>query len=323
MTKMFSLLSLILFAVVPYTALAQYPNKSIRLIVPYPAGASSTDIMGRLMAERLSAALGQNVVVDNRPGGGGTVGSKMVAKSAPDGYTLLIGVNGPLAIGPHVYDNIGFDPVKDLAPISMVSFSPFILVAHPSLAAGNMKELIALAKSKPGSLHYASAGIGSTPHLAGELLKNLAGIELVHVPYKGGSPAMIALLGAEIPMYFTGVTAAGQYVRTGKLRALGMAGLKRSALMPEIPTISEQGVREFDVTGWNALMAPAHTPGPIVRRLYEETARVLNTPETKNFILGTGAEPVTMDPVQFGAYLRAELAKWEKVVKLAGGFRAE
>lgn len=323
MTRLLSALSLILCSLVPHVALAQYPTKAIRLIVPYPAGASSTDIMGRTMADRLSAALGQNVVVDNRPGGGGTVGSKMVAKSAPDGYTLLIGVNGPLAIGPHVYDNIGFDPVRDLAPISMISFSPFILVVHPSLAANNMKELIALAASKPGSLHYASAGIGGTPHLAGELLKNLAGINLVHVPYKGGAPAMIALLGAEVQMYFTGVTAAGQYVRAGKLRALGMAGLKRSELMPEVPTISEQGVRGFDVTGWNALMVPAKTPGPIVRRLYEETARILNNPETKNFILSTGAEPIAMDPVQFGSYLRDELAKWGKVVKLAGSFKAE
>jgi len=319
------LVALGLFAclTISHIAFAQYPNKSIRLVVPYPAGASSTDIMGRTMADRLSAALGQNVVVDNRPGGGGTVGSKMVANSAPDGYTLLIGVNGPLAIGPHVYDDIGFDPLKDLAPISMISFSPFILVVHPSLAANNMKELIALAESKPGALHYASAGIGGTPHLAGELLKNLAGINLVHVPYKGGSPAMIALLGAEVHMYFTGVTAASPYVRSGKMRALGMAGLKRSVLMPDVPTINEQGVRGFDVTGWNALMAPANTPAPIVRRLYEETARILNNTETKNFILSTGAEPIAMEPAQFGAYLREELAKWGKVVKIAGSFKAE
>lgn len=277
--------------------------------------------MGRALAVRLSVLLGQNVVVDNRAGGGGTIGSRMVAKAVPDGYTLLVGVSGPLAIAPHIYDDIGFDPIKDLAPIAMINISPFVLIAHPSVAATNIKELIALAKST--SLRYASTGIGGTPHLSGELLKSLAGIDLVHVPYSGGPPAMTSVLGGEAHMYFTGVAAASPFVRAGKVRALGMAGLRRSDALPEVPTIAEQGLRGFDVAGWQGLLAPAGTPAAVIRRLYSDTTKVLNSPEFKEFVVKAGAESISMDPAQFAAYLREDTEKWRKVVKAAGGIKPQ
>jgi tripartite-type tricarboxylate transporter receptor subunit TctC len=306
--------------IVAHNALSQtsaYPTRPIRLIVPYPPGASTNDILGRALAQRLTDQLGQQVVVDNRSGASGNVGSEMVAHAPPDGYTLLIGVAGPLAVGPSVYSKLGYDPIKDLAPVAMFATVPYILVVNPSVPANNIKELIALAKSKPGQLNFASSGNGGSPHLCGELFKTVAGIDIVHIPYKGAAIAMIDVLSGQIPMICTGATALSAHIKAGRLRALGITTLKRSALMPDLPTIAEQGLPGFEVNSWTGLLAPAKTPEPIIRRLYEAVAKIVNSDDMKNYLATVGAEPFLMDPKEFAAYLKEDTARWAKVVKLA------
>jgi tripartite-type tricarboxylate transporter receptor subunit TctC len=318
MLTMLKIFVVLLCAAALHVASAQsYPNRPIRLIVPYPPGASTNDILGRALAARLTNALGQQVVVDNRSGASGNMGSEMAAKSTPDGYTLLIGVAGPLAVGPSVYAKLGYDPIKDLAPIAMFASIPYILVVNPSVPAHNVKELIALAKAKPGQLNFASSGNGGSPHLCGELFKVMAGIDIVHIPYKGAAIAMIDVLSGQIPMICTGATALSAHIKSGKVRPLGVASLQRSALMPELPTISEQGLAGFEVNSWTGLLAPAKTPDAIIRRLYDTVAKIVRSDDMKNFLASVGAEPALMDPREFGAYLKADTAKWAKVVKAA------
>ena len=295
----------------------EYPTKPVRMVVPFPAGSSSNDIIGRALAQRLSQSLGQQVLVENRPGAGGNVGSEAVAKSPPDGYTLLVATNGPQAIAPHAF-KLGYDVLRDLAPVALVAVVPYILVVHPSLPAKNVKELVALAKARPGQLFFASSGNAGTPHLCSELLKVTAKIDIVHVPYKGGAPAMIDTIGGQTQIYCTGMTAALPQVKAGKIRALGVTTLKRSPVAPEIPTIAEQGFPGFDVSSWFGIMVPAKTPRPIVQKLHAEIARALDNAELKAFIASQGSEVALMDPDAFGQFLRAELAKWGKVVKDAG-----
>ena len=294
-----------------------YPDRPIRLIVPYPPGSSTNDILGRALAGRLSAVLGQQVVVDNRSGASGNMGSELVAKSTPDGYTLLIGVAGPLAVGPAVYKNLGYDPLKDLAPIAMYASVPYVLVVNPAVPARNIKELIALARAKPGQLNFASSGSGGSPHLCGELFKSMAGIDIVHIPYKGAGIAMIDVLSGQIPMICTGATALAAHIKAGRLRPLGVASLKRSAQMPDLPTIAEQGLPGFEVNSWTGLLAPARTPEPIVRKLYEAVAKIVATDDFRNFLASVGAEPALMNPRDFGAYLKVDTERWAKVVKAA------
>lgn len=298
-------------------ASGDYPNRPIRLVIPYPPGSSSNDILGRALGRRLSERLGQQVVTDNRAGAGGNLGSEMVAKAVPDGYTLLIGINGPLAIGPSMNPNMGYDPVKDLAPIAMYATVPFVIVVNPSLPVTNIKELVALAKSKPGALNFAASGNGTTTHLCAELFKAATGIDTVHVPYKGGALAAVDLMAGQVQIYCTGLTAVMSNIRSGKLRALGLAASRRSTLMPELPTISEQGVSGFEVTSWTSLMAPARTPRPIIDRLYREVSVLMNDPEMKSAIMGQGAEPVLMGPDALATHLREEIVKWRNVVKAA------
>ena len=301
-----------------HTVSAQtYPDRPIRLIVPYPPGSSTNDILGRALAQRLSVELKQQVVVDNRSGASGNVGSEMVAHATPDGYTLLIGVAGPLAVGPAVYKNLGYDPIRDLAPIAMYASVPYVLVVNPSVPATNVKELIALAKSKPGQLNFASSGSGGSPHLCGELFKVMAGIDIVHIPYKGAGIAMIDVLSGQIPMICTGATALAAHIKAGRLRPIGVASLKRSAQMPDLPTISEQGLTGFEVNSWTGLLAPAKTPEPIIRRLYEAVAKIVATDDMKNFLASVGAEPALMNSRDFGAYLKVDTARWAKVVEAA------
>jgi tripartite-type tricarboxylate transporter receptor subunit TctC len=285
--------------------------------VPYPPGSSTNDILGRALAGRLSVELGQQIVVDNRSGASGNMGSELVAKSTPDGYTLLIGVAGPLAVGPSVYSNLGYDPIKDLAPIAMYASVPYVFVVNPSVPAANVKELIALAKARPGQLNFASSGNGGSPHLCGELFKTMAGIDIVHIPYKGAGIAMIDVLSGQIPMICTGATALSAHIKAGRLRPIGVATLKRSALMPDMPTISEQGLTGFEVTSWTGLLAPAKTPDAVIRRLYDAVAKIVKTDDMKNFLASVGAEPALMDPREFGAYLKTDTARWAKVVKAA------
>jgi tripartite-type tricarboxylate transporter receptor subunit TctC len=230
----------------------------------------------------------------------------------------LLGINGPLAISPSVYPKLGYDTLRDFAPVAMVALVPYIVVVHPSVQATNIKEFIALAKAQPGKLHFASSGSGGTPHLCGELLKRMAGIDLVHVPYKGGAIAVVDTVAGHTQMFCPGVTGALQFVKQGKLRALGLTTLKRSALLPELPTLHEQGLTGFDASSWMAIVAPAKTPRAIVQRLYEEIARAVNHPEMKTFILQQGAEPVVMNPEELRAYIRTEIEKWAKVVKAIG-----
>jgi len=309
--------ALLCIAIMRCAAAQSYPSRAIRLVVPYPPGSSSNDILGRGIAQRLSDALGQQVVVENRSGASGNVGSEFVARSAPDGYTLLIGVAGPLAVGPSVYTKLGYDPLKDLAPIAMVAAVPYVMVVNPSVPATNIKELIELAKAKPGQLNFASSGTGGSPHLCGELFKIMAGVDMVHIPYKGGAQAVVDILSGQVHMLCTGLTALAAHIKSGRMRALGMATLKRSALMPELQTISEQGLTGFEVNSWTGVLAPAKTPEPIIRRLYGEIAKIANTDDMKNFLSSQGAEPALMDPASFGAYLKADIAKWAKVVKAA------
>jgi len=295
---------------------AAYPAKPVRLIIPFPPGSSTNDTLGRGLAQPLSRALGQQVVVDNRPGAGGTVGTEAAARAAPDGYTLVLGINGPLAIGPSVYSKLGYDPVQSFAPVALIATVPYVIVTNPALPVRSVKQLIALAKARPGQLMFASSGTGGTPHLCLELFKAQSGTDIVHVPYKG-APAVADTIAGHVQIYCPGLTAVNAHIRSGKLRAIGIASRTRSPLMPELPTISEQGLTGFEVSSWTGLLAPAGTPEPIVRRLYEEIVRIVNTSEMKEFLFSQGAEPTLMDPVEFGAHLRAEIAKWSVVVKAA------
>jgi tripartite-type tricarboxylate transporter receptor subunit TctC len=292
----------------------EYPAKPVRLIVPYPAGSSSNDIIARVLAERMSAALSQRVLVENRPGAGGNVGSEFVAKSPPDGYTLLVATNGPQAIAPNVF-KLNYDNQKDLTPVAMVANVPYMMVVHPSLPVRNVRELIALAKSRPGQLLFASSGNAGTPHLCWELLKSMAKIDIVHVPYKGGAPAMMDTVGGQTQMYCSGMIAVSPQIKAGKLRPIGMATLERSPVMAEVPTVAEQGLPGFNVASWFGIMAPANTPGTVVQRLHGEIAKITESADMKKFLLTQGAEPMVMDPQKFSEFLRIETEKWGKVVK--------
>jgi tripartite-type tricarboxylate transporter receptor subunit TctC len=304
--------------VIAASAKAQdYPLKPIRIVVPFPAGSSSNDIIARALAQRLVQAFGQQVLVENRPGAGGNVGSEYVAKQPPDGYTLLVATNGPQAIAPHVF-KLGYDVLRDLAPVSLVAIIPYVLTVHPSLPAKNVPELIALARKRPGQLLFASSGNAGTPHLCAELFKTLAKIDITHVPYKGGAPAMMDTIGGQTQIYCSGVTSAVPQAKAGKLRLLGMATVKRSPVLPDLPTVAEQGLPGFDVASWFGIMVPARTPVAIIQRLHAEIAKVLDIPEMRNIVTSQGSEVALMDPARFGEYLRAEIDKWGKVVRGAG-----
>ena len=294
-----------------------YPSKSIRLVVPYPPG-SGTDIVGRLLAQRLSENLGQQVYVDNRPGAGATNGTTAVAKATPDGYTILMADLGPLAIGPSFYRQLPYDPVKELAPISQVAVLPFLLVVHPSVPAHNVPDLIALAKTKPGELNYASVGNGTAVHLATELFRQLAGIDIVHVPYKGSAPALTDLVAGRTSMMFVNVLSARGFLESGQLRALAIGTAQRSPAMPDIPTVSESAMPDFRAVVWFGLLAPAETPRPIVDKLNAEIVRVLRLPEFKQKLAEQGAEAVPSSPEEFSAHIQAEIAKWAQVIKTSG-----
>ena len=294
-----------------------YPSRPIRLIVPFSPGSSTNDILGRGIAQRLTAALGQQVVVDNRPGAGGTSGSEIVAKAPADGYTLLVAIAGPLTVAPSVYKHIGYDATRDFSAVARVAVIPYLMVVSNNVPATNIKELIALAKSKPGGINFASSGVGGSPHLCGELFNTMAELNMTHVPYKGAGVATTDVLSGQIQMFCTGVTALNSLVKAGRLRPVGMATLKRSALMPEIPTISEQGLKGFEVTSWTGIVAPAKTPRAIVQKLYDAIAKITQTDDMKNFVQGQGAELALLGPDAFAADIKNDIAKWAHVVKAA------
>jgi len=299
------------------TAQAQnYPSKTVRLIVPFAAG-GSTDIMGRLVAQKLSEAWGQQVIVDNRPGGSTVIGTDIVAKSAPDGHTLLV-TPAPFTIVPSLLKKLPYDPAKDFAPITLINTTPLVVIVHPGVPAKNIKELVALAKARPGVLNFGSSGSGGSNHLAGELFNAMANVKISHVPYKGNGPAMIDLLGGHIDMAYNGLTSALQHIKTGKLRALGVTSLKRSAALPDMPTLDEQGLKGFQAVAWNGLTGPAGMPKAAVDRAASDVARLMKSPELAEFLKREGSDPVGSSTAEYTTFLRDEIAKWKTVIERAG-----
>jgi len=307
---------LITFGAAPSSA-QDYPSKPIRLVVPYPPG-SGTDIVGRLLAQRLGESLGQQVYVDNRPGAGATVGTAFVAKGTPDGYTILMADLGPLAIGPSFYRQLPYDPIKELAPISQVAVLPFVLVVHPSVPANNVPELIALAKAKPGQLNYASVGNGTAVHLATELFRQITGVDIVHIPYKGSAPALTDLVAGRTSMMFVNVLSVRGFLESGQLRAIAIGTAERSPSMPEVPTVAESIQPNFRAGVWFGLLAPAETPRAIIDKLNAETVRVLQTPDFKAKLIEQGAESVPSSAEEFSALIQAEITKWADVIRSSG-----
>ena len=293
-----------------------YPTRAIKLVVPSSPG-GGTDIVGRILGQKLSEQLGQQFVVENRAGAGTIIGNDAVAKSAPDGYTLLMGLS-TLAINPSMYANLPYDALRDFAPISQAVSAPNILTLHPSVPAKTVKELIALAKAKPGSLTFGSAGMGTSPHLSGELFKSLARIDMVHVPFKGSGQSIISQLAGEIAANFPSVPTAMPYIKAGRLRGVAVTTAKRAQALPDVPSIAESGLPGYEATQWFGLLAPAGTPRSVIDRLYQESARALRTDELRERLTAEGLEVVAGTPEEFAAYLRAETAKWAQVIKAAG-----
>ena len=307
----------VLAALAALPAAAQtYPNRPIRLVVPSSPG-GGTDITGRIVANKLSEQLGQQVVVDNRAGAGTIIGIEIVAKAPPDGYTLLMGLS-TLAINPSMYAKLPYDALRDLAPISLAVLSPNILTVHPSVPAKTVKEFIALAKAKPGTITFGSAGQATSPHLSGELLKVLAKIDIVHVPFKGSGQSVISSISGEIAANFPSVPTAIPYIKAGKLRGLGVTMAKRTAALPDVPSIAEAGVPGYEATQWFGMLAPAGTPRPIIDRLNHEMVKLLKSPEVRDRLIADGTDPTPTTPEEFGAYIKSETEKWTKVIKAAG-----
>jgi len=306
-------------ALAPQFAAADgYPEKPIRFVVPYAAG-GTTDLLSRAIAQRLAEALGQAVVPDNRPGAGGNLGAEIVAKSPPDGYTLLMAPVSPMAINVTLYGSkMSFNPEKDFAPITLVAKVPLVLVVHPSVPVRNLIELIALAKAKPGRLNYGSAGNGSSNHLVGEMLKTAAGIDLVHIPYRGGGPGMMALVAGQIDLLVGQVPTVQAMVHAGRLRAIAVSGATRSPALPEVPTMSESGLPGFDATAWYSIVVPAGTPKPIISRLHAELVKILKSPDIRERLISEGADVETSTPEELAAFVRSENAKWSKAVRDSG-----
>ena len=293
-----------------------YPTRPVRLVVPSAPG-GGTDITARIMAPKFSEYLGQQVVVENRAGAATMIGGEVVARAAPDGYTLLMGIS-TLAINAAMYRKIAYDALKDFAPISQVVTLSNVLVTHPSLPARNVKELVAFAKSRPGQINFASAGVGTNPHLSMELFLSMSGLKMMHVPYKGSGQGIVDVIAGHVPVMMPAVPTALVYIKNGRLRPLGVSGAKRSQAAPDIPTIAEAGIPGYEATQWFGILAPAGTPRAIVDRWHRETVRALKDPEVRDRLVADGADPVGSTPEEFAAYLRAETVKWAKVVKAIG-----
>ena len=307
----------ILLSVAAASVLAQgYPDKPLKLVVPFPPG-GPTDIVGRLVAQKLAEGIGQPVVVENRPGAGGTVGSTAVARAPADGYTLLYG-STTLAIAPSLYKDLAYDPRTAFAPISLVSRGPIIAAVNAQLPAKTLKDFIALAKSSPGRINYGSAGSGTPPHLAAELFKTVASVDLVHVPYKGGGPAVSDLAGGQVQVIFEGLPTLLPHIKSGKVRALAITGAKRDPALPEVPTFAEAGLPGYDANFWNGLVAPAGTPAEVIARLNSVLVQALATPEVHAALVRLGLEAAGTTPQQFGDFIAAEIDKWARVVKASG-----
>jgi len=299
-------------------ALAQnYPTRPIRIIAQFTPG-TSTDILARVIGQKLTETWGQQVVVDNRPGAGGVVGTELGAKAAPDGYTLTMAVSSAFGINPTLYAKLPYDAIRDFAPITNIALTPQTLVAYPAYAAKSVKELVALAKGKPGQINYASLGSGSTSHLTMEMFRSAAGIQLNHIPYKGSPAAHAELFSGQIPIMFDAIPAVLPHVKSGRLRGMGIATLKRSPFLPEVPTVAEAGYPGFEAVGWIGIAAPARTPTPVLDKLNVEIVRIINTPEMKERLATLAFTPVGDTREQFARFIKAEIAKWGKAVKDSG-----
>jgi tripartite-type tricarboxylate transporter receptor subunit TctC len=293
-----------------------WPSKPIRIVVPFSPGGFA-DSSARSIADRLAARLGQPVVVENRPGAAGNIGAEMVAKSPPDGYTLLLAYDGTMVVNPHVYAKLGFDTLKDFAPVTKLGDGAVIIVAHPSVPANNLRELIALAKAKPGMLSFGSSGTGGSSHLACEMLNQRAGIDLTHIPYKGGGQAIADAVGGQVPLVCTAIASAQQFLKAGKLKAIGISSEKRDPALPDVPTFIESGLPGFVVNSWVGILAPAHTPRAVIERLQTEIVAVLQLPEVRARYAVLGIDPVGNKPDEYAAQIRADLENWGPVVKQA------
>ena len=310
------LLAVALALLTPLPALAQdYPSRPIRFIVPYPPG-GGTDVVARIMNEALAADLGQPIIIDNRGGAAGNVGTDIAAKSSADGYNILFTLSSH-TINPRLYDKLPFDVERDFVPISLAAMIPQILVVHPSVPANNVKELIALAKANPGKLNYASVGTGSPGHIAGELFKIKTGVDIVHIPYKGGGPAVIDTIGGQVQLLFVSMPAAWQHVKAGKLKAIAVASAKRSVAAPDVPTIAESGVPDYAVESWYGAFAPAKTPPAALAKLNGAFVKALENPQVKDKLLAQGAEATSSTPAELDRIVKDELVKWDLVIKTA------
>lgn len=315
--KLASWCSVLAISLTAAEVLAQaYPARPIRLVVPYPPG-GPTDFVGRTVGQKLSQFIGQQIVVDNRPGAGTIIGSELVARAAPDGYTLLFGTGGGTFLTPLMVSKVPYEPLRDFEPVALLVMSPQVLVVHPSVAAHSVSELVALAKAKPGALNFASVGTGTSPHLGGELFQSLTGTKIVHVPYKGTAPAMTDLIAGQVHMMFSSMPTVLAHVKAGRLRLLGTGGTKRSAVIPDTPSVSET-VPGFELITWYGVFAPARTPDAIIKRLNAEIGKVLTDPESRDRMTAQGLEPTVMTPEALRSYTRQDVGRWSRLIKAAG-----
>jgi tripartite-type tricarboxylate transporter receptor subunit TctC len=294
-------------------AAEEYPSRPLRLIVPFPPGGPA-DTLARIVAEKLGASFGQPIVVDNRAGAGGNIGMEIGAKAAADGYTLVLAPAGNLTVNPSLYRNMPYDAIRDFAPVTVIAATPNILIVSPAVPARTLTELIVHMKAHPGEFNYSSPGNGSGAHLAGELFKSMAGVDMAHIPYNGIAPAVTAVVGGQVQLMFAGITSALPQVKGGKVRALGIASLKRSAAAPELPTLAESGLPGFDVTSWYGIVVPAGSPAAVIDRLQKETAKIVRLPDVRDRLTALGAEPLGNTPAEFAAMIRTETVKWRKIV---------
>ncbi|HTP96705.1 MAG TPA: tripartite tricarboxylate transporter substrate binding protein [Burkholderiales bacterium] len=310
--------AVVLLLVAPLAAAqAPYPSKPIRIIAAFAPG-STLDIMARIIGPKLSESMGQPVIVENRSGAGGMIGMEVTAKAAPDGYTLGVGALGPSATNPALYAKTPFDPVKDFTGVTLLATGPVAIVTHPSVPAKTLKELIALAKARPGQLNYGSPGVGTSPHLAGELFQSVTGTKMVHVPYKGNPEALNDLIGGQLTVVFTGVPPVVQFVKAGRIRALAVTGKQRNPSLPDTPTVGEAGYPGAEMVIWYGIVAPGATPKNIVARLNAEIVKAMKLPDVRERFAGLGTDPVTSSPEEFSALIRNEYARWSKLIKAAG-----
>jgi len=311
------ILAVTAFMLAANAAAQPYPAKPVRLMVPFPPG-GSTDIVARIVAQKLSSQLGQGVVIENRGGAGGTLGTAVVAKAPADGYLLVVGTTSTHVVAPSVYSKLEYDPIKDFAPISLMAVTPYLLVVNPAVPAKSLKELVALMRSQPGKLNYASAGVGSTTHLAMEMLKGASSTYALHIPYNGNGPAGTAVIAGQVEVLFGSLPAVLPHAKSGRVRALAVGTPKRSPSLPEVPSVAESGYPGFDASLWLAIMAPAGTPAPVIARLHKEIVAAVSSRETADALDKAGAEPITSTPAELAAMIRDGVAKYAKVVKDAG-----